>query len=186
MDNLITFQQPKELTEMEMFSLLGQIAAGAPGGMAADTIANAYAIGSGDKNWPQWLATMPLPGVVKDIFKAYDLYENGPKTATGVSTGKPPGVLPAVMQGLGMRTRAQARPFEQGSAAKKRMQDRADEQKAAITRAVLNQGYTSGNMAKVRAYNKANPDSRITMKSLAQARKRRRRTEREIARENVE
>jgi len=186
MDNLLTYQLPKEFTEESSMATIGRIIAGAPGGMLADTYGSMQELFSGSQSWGKWASTLPIPGMAKDIFKAYDAYAYGPTTAGGVSTGDAPNEVQSILAAMGIRSRESARPFETGSAAKHRMKERAADRKAELTRAVLNRGMTAANMARIRSFNAAHPDMKITVKSINDSRKRRRRTEREIRKENVE
>jgi len=185
LDSTLFYQQPKEMTQQAWLAVLGTAYIGAPGSTAFESVKAMYDLVKGDQSWPKWLGQTPMPSFMRNIFKGYDVMANGPTTATGVSTGKPPGILEGVANMAGVRTRSQYRPFEQGSAAKYRQKRLDQDNKNALTQRILNQGLTSGNMSQVRAYNRGRPaKERITVKSINEARKRRRATERDIRKEN--
>ena len=186
LDSTIFFQMPVDQTPEAWYAVMGQTIGGAPLSMLMDARTVAQEAVKGDQSYPKWLSKMPAPKVVKDIFKAYDLYENGPTTKTGVSAGKPTGLMDAAIQAFGFRPRSQTRPFEQGSAAQHRKEERISEERSATMRRLLNQGLTPGNMTRVRDWNRSHPgkDERITVRDLTKARKRRRETEREIEQAN--
>jgi hypothetical protein len=187
MDSILFYQQPEEMTREAWYTILGQATVGASGSMLFDAASNIKGMTSGDSTWPKWLSQLPAPGMVKDILKAYDNMENGPTTTTGVKTGEPTGVLGALVQTLGIKTRAQARPFEQGSAAQNRAQERVNTQKSALIRSINAGGLTGANMRRINEWNRAHPKKtdRISGSSLSEARKRRTKMEREIATQNL-
>jgi hypothetical protein len=162
------------------------MAGGAPASATFDAIdtVNEFFAGT-DKSTPKWLAGLPLPKIAKDVLKAYDISMNGPTTTTGVSTGKPPPLIDSIVQSMGVRTRSQARPFEQGSAAQYRAKQSEDADKAAIVRRVLAGGMGRANARMINEWNKAHPDNRITAKGIQQSRKRRTKMEREIREQNL-
>jgi hypothetical protein len=155
--------------------------AGAPGTAAYKAYEFVKDAGS-DKGYAKWLSNAPAPKFVKDIFKAYDLYENGPTTATGVRAGEPVGLPAALIQASGFRPRSQARPFEQGSAAKRRTETRINAARLSMLQRMNNQGATRDNMRRLREWNRAHPakGERITMRDFARSRRRRAETEAEI------
>jgi hypothetical protein len=191
LDSLLFYRQPIDMTKDSWYSVMGQFATGAIGSMSFDAIAQLHGLATGDKadeSWPKWLSKLPAPGFVKDVLKSYDTMANGPTTATGVSTGEPTGLLAALVGSLGIRTREQARPFEQGSAAQHRHQQQVDAEKSALVRRLNASGsFSAASMRAINAWNEAHPEkqNRITAKTLIHARKRQLKTEREIATQNL-
>ena len=188
LDTLLFYQQPDEMTKDDWYKVFGQFAIGAPGATGVDAVAALSDIANPDNTWPKWLATLPLPKMMKDALKAYDTMENGPTTATGVLTGPPTGLVSALLQTAGVRTREQARPFEQGSAAQHRTEQRIKDERQAIMRTISNRGYGSDTARTLRDWNRSHPakEERITLKNITEARKRRRKLELEIRRKNLE
>jgi hypothetical protein len=185
LDMTLFYKQPEEMTPDAWYKVVGQMLFGAPGQTAMTTWQATSGI-TGDQTWPKWLSQLPLPGFMKDIFKSYDTYVNGPRTAKGVKTDKAPPLVESIVQSMGVRTRSQTRPFEQGSAAQQRVKQLTQDQKSELIQRVLNQGMTSSNMGKIRSYNRGKPlADRITIKKIHEARKRRRTLERDIRKENV-
>src|SRR4029077_8440233 len=189
LDTLLTFQQPEDMTRDEWYKIVGQVALGAPGAVAFDTIAWAAGAVRGEGSWAKWMSQAPIPKIAKDIFKTYDAAQNGVTTTTGVRVGDPPGILEGLTQSmLGLRTRGQARPFEQGSAAQRRLKTVMKTQRDRLVRNVVNNGYTAANMRAINNWNETHRDKaeRIILKTLREAGKRRRGLEREIEQQNVE
>lgn len=179
-DSLLFYQQPKDMSNEQWLQVIGQMAGGAPLGTILsmkDAIGGTF----GDQSYPKWLSQMPFPGAVKDIFKAYDTAVNGPTTKTGVHTDKPPSTLEALVQFSGLRTRSQVRPFEVGSAAQQRSKEYYSRHKSELVQRVMNQGMTEQNAKKIKDWNReqTDPKMRITVKTIANARKRRTKIERE-------
>ena len=185
LDNLLFYEQPKEMSQEQWLKVIGQMFGGAPASMGFDAVGNLYQVFDGDESWPKWLSQMPAPGIVKDMFKVADLVTNGPTTATGVKTGDPSGPLAAVANLFGIKTAAQSRVFETGSAAKQREEKAVGAERSALVRRIVNQGYTGGNVKAMRDWNRSHKGKeRITAKTITTAKKRRRKTEREIEKEN--
>jgi hypothetical protein len=192
MDSLAFYRQPTDLSKDAWYSVLGQLAVGAMGSMAIDALGQIHGLMSGatdDESWPKWLAKLPMPGMAKDILKAYDTMAHGPTTATGVKTGEPMGLLSALVTSMGIRTREQARPFEQGSKAQHDIQVRIGKDKATLVRRInASGGMTGANVRRLNEWNKEHPEKefRITAKTLGDARKRLGKTEAEIEKQNEE
>lgn len=187
LDSLLFYEQPEEMEQDEWYKIVGQMVFGATGSMGMDAMGSMQGLTGGDDSWPKWLSKLPAPGIVKDIFKAYDQVAHGPTTSTGVSTGDPIGLLAGLVTAAGLKTRAAARPFEQGSAAQHRAQERIATEKSTLIRRVNAGGMTGANMRAINDWNRAHPEkeNRITGKSLSNARKRRIKTEREIREQNA-
>lgn len=188
LDTLLFYQQPDDMTKDDWYKVFGQFAIGAPGTTLVDTAAAIGEVTNPDKTWPKWLATLPIPKMMKDALKAYEIMEHGPSTATGVSTGPPTGLVSALLQTAGVRTREQARPFEQGSAAQHRAEQATQDERSALMRSISNSPYTSATARQLRDWNRSHPGrkERITMKNLHDARGRRRKLELEIRQKNLE
>jgi hypothetical protein len=182
LDTLAMLSLPKEDTWEGLAGVVGQMVMGAPGAAGYGMYKFARDWDSGDASTPKWLSNAPAPKFVKDIFKAYDLYENGPTTATGVSTGKPISAYEAGIQAAGFRPSSQSRPFEVGSALQYKAKQRLDAQRDATIRRVLNGGMTSSNMRAVQDWNRSHggKGERISTRDLSRSQKRRRETEAEI------
>jgi hypothetical protein len=161
--------------------LIGQLVLGAPGSAAYKWYDFAKDMDS-DKGYAKWLSNAPLPKFAKDIFKAADLYENGPTTATGVKAGSRITMAEAAAQALGFRPSSQSRPFEVGSVAKRRTTTRVNEDRKSLLQRLNNQGITRDNARRLRDWNRSHnvKGERITMRDFAHSRRRRQETEADI------
>ncbi|MET0720002.1 MAG: hypothetical protein ABWY64_04070, partial [Tardiphaga sp.] len=113
LDGTLFFQQPKELTNDGIMAALGYAVGGAPVSTGINML-TAFQPLIEEGNIPKFISQAPVPRYIKDIAKAYDTYVNGPTTKTGLHTGEAPGILSTILASAGLRTREQARPFEQG------------------------------------------------------------------------
>lgn len=187
-DSLLFFKQPTDMTQDEWYTVLGRTVGGAPAQTVLDAGSAIAGLTDPNVGWNKEISKLPIPKVIKDMFKAYDLMENGPATTTGVKTGEPAGLPAAILQSLGLRSRAQARPFEQGSAAQHKIEQDIDAKRTGVMQTIINSGYGADSARRVRDWNRSHPgkEERITMKNLHDARKRRRKLELEIRRKNLE
>jgi hypothetical protein len=187
LDGTLFFQQPKELTNDGIMAALGYAVGGAP---ASTGIAMATSLQPliDEGNVPKFISQAPVPRFIKDIAKAYDAHVNGPTTRSGLQTAEAPGILSTVLAATGMRTREQARPFEQGSAAQQLVKKEATAEKSKLVRRILNDGMTKDTMRQLQEYNaeQTDPKLRIKIKDISAARKRRTKQEQEMQKMNLE
>ena len=187
LDGTLFFQQPKELTNDGIVAAFGYAVGGAPlsTGLAMATSLQPL-IDEG--NVPKFISQAPVPRFIKDIAKAYDTHVNGPTTKSGLQTAEAPGILSSLLAATGLRTREQARPFEQGSAAQQLVKKEATAAKSKVVRRILTEGFTKENYKRLQDYNAAqtDPKLRIKIKDISAARKRRAKQEREMQKMNLE
>jgi len=187
LDGTLFFQQPKELTNDGIMSAVGYALGGAPASTGINTL-TAFQPLVEEGNVPKFISQAPVPRFIKDIAKSYDTYVNGPTTKTGLQTAEAPGMLSTLLAATGLRTREQARPFEQGSAAQQLVKKEATADKSKVVRRILNEGMTKENYRRLQEWNAAqtDPKLKIKVKDISAARKRRTKQEQEMQKMNLE
>ena len=187
LDGTLMFQQPKELTNDGIGAAMAAAILGTPYSTGM-SLATSFRPLVEEGNVPKFISQAPAPRFIKDIAKAYDQHVNGPTTRSGLQTAEPPGMLSTFLAAFGVRTRDQARPFEQGSAAQQLIKKEATADKRKIVQRILRDGVTKDTMRQLRDYNagQTDPTLRIKMRDITSARKRGSKLEREMQKQNLE
>ena len=108
-NHLLTFGEPRGEHKNDFKGWLFDMATGAPSGMGSDVF-EAYSKGD-------WYNIPPWPKFIKDIMKAYELYNEGTVGPEGQQYAEPIGLGEAIGQGLGFKPASSARQWEPGGSA---------------------------------------------------------------------
>jgi hypothetical protein len=157
-DNLVTFGQPRHMTDEGVKAWMFEAIAGAPGGMLMDMFKG------------EWSDALPMPKVAKNIVDAYGLFTKGTVSKeTGEQFADPIGIGGAVTKGLGLTPASTARQWEAGGSGREGAEERQERHRRTVLMGKWASAKQAGDHRRaqaifkddVKAWNKAHKDLKM-------------------------